>query len=626
MKKLLFLILLIFTSLSHAQLRELFRAKEKPVKATEKPVKRECSEKRLDECNAKHEELRCGVFRQNDIEKSIKRRDVKGKVFRCWDFVKRCECWAKTTQKSAMSNWQDWETPGEVRHRTERFMAAKNALLPYGSAIEDAIAQKRIQERERAKQDSIRRMSIRKETEEQEQAMRDSIRQELFDEIYDLIENGAETSLILDKCDEYRKTFIRRTSMESTRIEIAKEVKSSVEEGIFTDPRDGKEYKIIVIGNQTWMSENLNYETSNSKCYNNQAVNCTQYGSLYDGVTATSVCPSDWHLPNNKEWQTLIDFAGGKEAAGKKLKAKNGWEENGNGIDEFGFTALPGGNSAFGNFRSVGSGGYWWSATAGMAMGSYSYFKLSDIANVEGRGSPQSDLYSVRCLQNDISNKNPIDEQIKKIAAGFDKSETQALIAESKRRGEENNRRINEQAEELIMEITALLKVNKLEECLDKCEQTGFNFDAHFSNTQKSSDLKFSGVHKFREPELFTQNLNDDNKEKITNLCGKQFVDKIKKLPQKNINSSSLAKIYFGGYEEVFGYIIQNDGKMILISDISFGTIMMVQHTGHIGNCRLSPNHQIPWRGNVKYLGEKTYIAVSGARQSVPNYQLLWCD
>jgi hypothetical protein len=51
--------------------------------------------------------------------------------------------------------------------------------------------------------------------------------------------------------------------------------------------------------------------------------------------------PQGWHLPSNDEWQTLVDFAGGEDIAGKKLKAKSGWNddegESGNGTDEYGF-------------------------------------------------------------------------------------------------------------------------------------------------------------------------------------------------------------------------------------------------------------------------------------------------
>jgi len=160
----------------------------------------------------------------------------------------------------------------------------------------------------------------------------------------------------------------------------------------FTDARDGKKYIAVKIGSQTWMAENLNYEASGSKCYENKPANCSKYGRLYNWSTARNACPRGWHLPSDAEW-TALENAVGSEA-GKKLKSKSGW----NGTDEFGFSALPGGTG----FYSVHAGylGYWWSATeCYISDSAWERRMYYDRSSVERICDGKSHLHSVRCLQ-----------------------------------------------------------------------------------------------------------------------------------------------------------------------------------------------------------------------------------
>jgi len=128
----------------------------------------------------------------------------------------------------------------------------------------------------------------------------------------------------------------------------------NVSGNILTDSRDGEKYKTVRIGKQTWMAENLNYNATGSKCYDNKPVNCDKYGRLYNWSAAQSACPVGWHLPSDSEWTRLTDFVG--SSAGKKLKSTRDWNKNGNGTDEYGFSALPGGNgNSNGYFDNVGT-------------------------------------------------------------------------------------------------------------------------------------------------------------------------------------------------------------------------------------------------------------------------------
>jgi uncharacterized protein (TIGR02145 family) len=135
----------------------------------------------------------------------------------------------------------------------------------------------------------------------------------------------------------------------------------------FTDFRDKQKYRTVKIGRQIWMAQNLNFagESNNiGKCYDNDFEFGDIYGRLYDWETAKNICPKGWHLPTKEDWETLVKFVGGRNVAGNKLKAKEGWYNKGNGSDEFGFSALPGGLwHSNQKFIWIGSKGVWWSKT-----------------------------------------------------------------------------------------------------------------------------------------------------------------------------------------------------------------------------------------------------------------------
>jgi len=196
-----------------------------------------------------------------------------------------------------------------------------------------------------------------------------------------------------------------KSSSSAEEVAPAEEVPASAPKETFTDSRDSKVYKWVKIGNQVWMAENLSYNAEGSKCYDDDESNCQKYGRLYDWSNAKSACPEGWHLPSDAEWKTLVDSAGGDEIAGEKLKATSGWnsskkEENSNGTDEFGFSALPGGVCGVGgNFGHAGGGGFWWSATEDKASDAWIWNMRR--GKVAYRNSiDKTILYSVRCVQN----------------------------------------------------------------------------------------------------------------------------------------------------------------------------------------------------------------------------------
>ncbi|MDR2579729.1 MAG: hypothetical protein LBC85_01885 [Fibromonadaceae bacterium] len=188
-------------------------------------------------------------------------------------------------------------------------------------------------------------------------------------------------------------------------------------EGGFIDVRDSRNYEAVLIGTQTWMAENLNFNATGSRCYGDDTGGddqnrCDTYGRLYNWNAAMNnaasssatpsgiqgVCPPGWHLPSDAEWTALTNHAGSN--AGTKLKANSSLWISNTGTDEFGFSAFPGGyGSSSGLFLNVGDGGLWWSATEYDA--SYAWLRYMDdySSGVLGGNFYKEYLFSVRCLR-----------------------------------------------------------------------------------------------------------------------------------------------------------------------------------------------------------------------------------
>ncbi|MDR0516105.1 MAG: hypothetical protein LBH25_03585 [Fibromonadaceae bacterium] len=189
-----------------------------------------------------------------------------------------------------------------------------------------------------------------------------------------------------------------------------------------TDSRDGETYEAVLIGTQIWMAENLNHETNDgsSRCYGDNTGGdsqnrCGTYGRLYNWNTANpsgvqGVCPSGWHLPSDAEWNVLMKFVepscsdnANCAGAGTKLKATSGWNAHatyGDGTDDYGFSALPGGiGYTTGYFGGVGGDGYWWSASEYDSGSAYNRYMVYIGEDAYYNYNNKDGLFSVRCLQ-----------------------------------------------------------------------------------------------------------------------------------------------------------------------------------------------------------------------------------
>jgi uncharacterized protein (TIGR02145 family) len=147
--------------------------------------------------------------------------------------------------------------------------------------------------------------------------------------------------------------------------------------------------KEITIGDQVWMSRNLNVDKFRNGdripevktdeewvkageneqpawCYyDNNPANGKEYGKLYNWYAVNDprgLAPEGWHVPSDEEWTELSEFLG--KNPGFKMKSETGWDGNGNGSNESGFNGLPGGiRYSGGPSCYVGKGGTFWSSS-----------------------------------------------------------------------------------------------------------------------------------------------------------------------------------------------------------------------------------------------------------------------
>ena len=209
-------------------------------------------------------------------------------------------------------------------------------------------------------------------------------------------------------------------------------------EATFTDARDKQVYRQILIGNQLWMAQNLNYKTSTSVCPQDSLGSyCDEYGRLYPYddenyrvVLNDDLCPAGWAIPSENQWLELLEFVeanNGGEGVGKSLKSKKGWFSAGSvykpdvgtarvavasGEDAFGFTALPAGSRWGDEIYTHDETRFWTKSTknlyGGYQKGPFYYvgYKLSfdsDEVTVDS-SSYASKGFSIRCINMNYGN------------------------------------------------------------------------------------------------------------------------------------------------------------------------------------------------------------------------------
>ena len=207
--------------------------------------------------------------------------------------------------------------------------------------------------------------------------------------------------------------------------------------GTVTD-YEGNTYKTVVIGNQKWMAENLrNTHLANGQAIpevtsasvwdtlytpgyswrnNDEATYKIPYGALYNwyALNATSLCPSGFHVPSEKDMLILETFLGGRPISGGKLKEEGlrHWDGPNTGASNItGFAMLPGGyreGSGTAGFYELGRGGYLWTSVVENAGSGPWYWGFNKDYEQTDRGwTLLTTGLSVRCLEDDASEGIP---------------------------------------------------------------------------------------------------------------------------------------------------------------------------------------------------------------------------
>jgi uncharacterized protein (TIGR02145 family) len=187
---------------------------------------------------------------------------------------------------------------------------------------------------------------------------------------------------------------------------------------------DGNTYKTVIIGKQEWMAENLNVEhyrngdpipqiqdkeewanlTTGAWCYyENNSENGVIYGKLYNWYAVMDprgLAPEGWHIPDDEEWNTIINLLGGAGTAGKEMKSSSGWIEGGNGTNSSGFSGLPGGyRNHDGYFSNIGKNGIFWSSTAFNEKSAWFRNLIGSISDVYRPNYFFVNGLSIRCVK-----------------------------------------------------------------------------------------------------------------------------------------------------------------------------------------------------------------------------------
>lgn len=173
----------------------------------------------------------------------------------------------------------------------------------------------------------------------------------------------------------------------------------------FTDKRDGEVYRVVKIGKQVWMAENLRYRDTeanlllerNSWCVGDEDY-CRQNGYVYDFLAVVNdfscaaqfcgilyphrgICPEGFHVPKKAEWDTLQSNA---TRLNISLNADTG------------FTSAPTGEYA--GYAKMDNCARYWTASQANSEAAYEYYRCRDEVTFKNQSYDKGYGYALRCV------------------------------------------------------------------------------------------------------------------------------------------------------------------------------------------------------------------------------------
>ena len=198
---------------------------------------------------------------------------------------------------------------------------------------------------------------------------------------------STRTKVFMQSIEKLNKLYIPETKAIAMLRKLAEGIGFSTENKYFVDKRDGQAYRIVDIGNQTWMAENFRFTTKNSYFFNNDKKTVAQRGLLYTWDAAKKACPPGWRLPSRDDYQELQSFVNHEEhdwdddednvldalnehmtRVGNIIKLCLNPKDGKTAMNFFGFSAMRGGrlnmlDSSYGTFEDDEQDAVYWTST-----------------------------------------------------------------------------------------------------------------------------------------------------------------------------------------------------------------------------------------------------------------------